>query len=115
LAEAITKYIEFLQEIAENKENDWVVSYVATVPCIQSYFYIAAVIAADQSVDRDTLWYPNWVEPNTAYAGSVRKQKQFFIDNAGLWQKAGYSKCLDIFNKACDHEMALWKAAFDHT
>ncbi|KAI0297741.1 hypothetical protein BC826DRAFT_152809 [Russula brevipes] len=67
------------------------------------------------NLDRETLWYPNWVEPNTAYAGSVRKQKQFFIDNAALWQRAGYSKCLGIFNKACEHEMALWKAAFDHT
>ncbi|KAI0277845.1 hypothetical protein BC826DRAFT_927533 [Russula brevipes] len=71
LAEAVTKYIEFLQETAENKDNDWVVSYVATIPCIQvsasmctltnhrndkinrqSYFYIAVDIAADQSVDR---------------------------------------------------------------
>jgi hypothetical protein len=111
LAEAVTKYVEFLQETAEN--NDWVVSYVATVPCIQvsssmctptdhrndknncqSYFYISVGIAADQSVDRgptlvslillmsllicvaETLWYPNWVEPNTKYVDSVRRQKR---------------------------------------
>ncbi|KAI0297743.1 hypothetical protein BC826DRAFT_152844 [Russula brevipes] len=112
VADAITNYIKFLQKTAQ--ENNWVAAHVAMIPCVQSYFYIAADIAADRSVDRETVWYTNWVEPNTAYASSVRNQIELFKTNFALWEK-NYDNLVKIFNEACGHEMAIWDAASKHT
>jgi len=111
-AKATTDYKDFVVEVAENVNYDWVVTLVAMVPCIQSYYQLAVDIRDYQPTpDKTTLWYVNWVEPNVQYESSIKKQIQFFKDHAAEWKKATYTDLRKIFRDACQREIDLWAVA----
>ncbi|KAI0278973.1 hypothetical protein BC826DRAFT_1181419 [Russula brevipes] len=111
-AKATTDYKNFVVGVAENVKYDWVVTLVAMVPCIQSYYKIAVDIRDYKPTpDKTTLWYVNWVEPNLKYESSIKKQIQFFKDHAAEWKKATYTDLRKIFHDACQREIDLWAVA----
>ncbi|KAI0297736.1 hypothetical protein BC826DRAFT_1001042 [Russula brevipes] len=109
--DATKKYIDFIVDIAER--YDWVVSLLAIVPCIQSYYQIAVNIEAYPSVDKNTIWYKYWVEENVKYGASVERQIQFFRTHAAVWQKIEYSKLREIFREGCQREIELWSVGLN--
>lgn len=101
---AAQSYTQF--EVQSAKEEDWVTSKVAMIPCIQGYYEIAGKMITN-SKRKDTDWYTGWVLPNHEWKYCA-KQIQFFEANAKDWRNATPSvqeKWHKIFKKACQHEV----------
>jgi len=109
--DATKKYVDFIVDIAER--YDWIVSLLAIVPCIQSYYQIAVNIEVYPSVDINTIWYKYWVEENVKYGDSVERQIQFFRTHAAVWQKIDYSRLREIFREGCQREIELWSVGLN--
>ncbi|KAF9785115.1 hypothetical protein BJ322DRAFT_809345 [Thelephora terrestris] len=108
-SDALKSYTDF--QISTAYSNDWVVSLVAMVPCIQSYFQIAMDLR-DSSAHKDTAWYNLWVLENAKYESSILKQRSFFMENSDRW-KDQYEKANEIFRKSCQGEIDFWEAVLN--
>ncbi|KAF9785117.1 hypothetical protein BJ322DRAFT_809347 [Thelephora terrestris] len=106
-SDALKSHTDF--QISTANSNDWVVSLVAMIPCIQSYYQIAMDLK-DSSTHKDTVWYNLWVLENLKYGDSTDRQRKFFIDNVDRWN-GQYETVNDIFRKACQGEMDFWATA----
>jgi len=106
---ALLWYNQF--QILVANETNWVVSLVAMVPCIQSYYQIA-VDLKENSTHKDTLWYNLWAVVNAQYEESTIRQRDFFIANYDQW-KDQYEKANQIFQLACNGEIGLWATALN--
>ncbi|KAF7794355.1 hypothetical protein EIP86_005489 [Pleurotus ostreatoroseus] len=106
---ALTSYTDF--QIQTATDRNWVLSLVAMVPCIQSYYQIAVALK-DNSVHKDTLWYNLWAVENAKYEDSTIKQREFFIQNFDSWRYY-LDDAKAIFRQACQGEIDLWATALD--
>ncbi|KAI0736667.1 hypothetical protein C8Q72DRAFT_791053 [Fomitopsis betulina] len=104
---ALNQYTDFQLVVA--KDYNWVVSLAATIPCVQSYYYIAQELVNTSSFT-DTLWYEQWVQPNLDYS-YLEPQINFFIANYDYW-KDYYQDITLMFRKATLSEYNLWLSAF---
>ncbi|PCH36774.1 heme oxygenase-like protein [Wolfiporia cocos MD-104 SS10] len=104
---AMSSYTDF--QITTAQDASWVLALVAMIPCIQSYYKIAADLK-DNSKHKDTIWYKLWVEENAKYEDSTVHQKQFFAENFDAW-KDHYDEATRIFRRACQGEIDLWAVA----
>jgi len=107
--EALNAYIALLVKAANNQSR--VMSLVAMIPCIQSY-YLIAMDLHENSRHQDTPWYKLWVEENIKYERSTRNQREFFWRNWGKWWDR-YAEANEIFQEACRAEIGLWATALN--
>lgn len=106
--EATEKYTKFISDTAE--DENWVVSLLAQVPGIQSYYAIARDLQ-ENSVDDTTAWYKIWVVENAKHRKSTVEQINFFKTNYASWKDIPYEKLSRIFRQACQCEIDLWSVA----
>ncbi|OCH89238.1 heme oxygenase-like protein [Obba rivulosa] len=103
---ASAAYSSFEFSVAERQ--DWVNSLVAMIPCIQVYYVLGKAILK-QKPDTSTVWYANWILPNSGNDAvkSCQKQMNFFKAADSDWHSSQYN--MNIFNQtfreACQHEM----------
>ncbi|KDQ09661.1 hypothetical protein BOTBODRAFT_523355 [Botryobasidium botryosum FD-172 SS1] len=62
---ATKSYVQF--EVSTAQDLDWISSKIATIPCIQGYYKIAKKMERE-SKKKDTVWYQNWVVPNSDWS-----------------------------------------------
>jgi len=104
---ATTNYAQFEVNTAQN--SDWIASKLATIPCIQGYYKIAKKMEKE-SKRKDTVWYKNWVLPNSDWS-YCESQIQWFEHFAKGWKDATPDKQNEwrkIFETACAHEVEIF-------
>lgn len=108
--EATEKYTKFISDTAE--DENWVVSLLAQVPGIQSYYAIARYLK-ENAVDKDSTWYKLWAVENAKHYKSTVEQINFFKANYESWKDTPYEKLTKIFRTACQCEIDLWAVALN--
>jgi thiaminase len=108
--EATERYTKFISDIAE--DENWVVSLLAQVAGIQSYYAIASDLKQN-SAYQDTAWYRLWAVENAKHYRSTVEQINFFKNNYESWKDTPYEKLTRIFRKACQSEIDLWNVALN--
>lgn len=108
--EATEKYSKFISDTAE--DQNWVVSLLAQVPGIQSYYAIASDLQAN-AVHKDTAWYNIWAVDNAKHRKSTIEQINFFKANYESWKDIPYEKLTRIFREGCQCEIDLWNVTLN--
>ncbi|EMD35320.1 hypothetical protein CERSUDRAFT_116126 [Gelatoporia subvermispora B] len=98
-------YSAFEFSVAERQ--DWVNSMVAMIPCIQVYYAIG-IDMMEKNPDTTTIWYKDWIQPNSGAdaKNSCTKQINFFKAADNDWYSSQYNMDMfnQIFTEACGHE-----------